>query len=248
MTPSAHHPRRRPVHGAMIGVIVLDTGFDRLPGDVANTATWDFPVQFRVVRGITPKDVIEGDPQQALGPFLDAIDDLVAIGAAGITTSCGFLAVVHPELRRHSPVPIATSSLMQIPLVLNLLPEGRTVGVIVSDRKALQDRHFRNVGAPTGLPLGELPVDGVIRSHMRENRPLADHEAQEREVLAVVERLLAETPTIGAIVSECANLPPHSAAIQRAFGLPVFDIVTLVDWLHSSIRPRAYGGDPRPRR
>ena len=66
-------------------------------------------------------------------------------------------------------------------------------------------------------------------------------------MLAVIECMLAETPAIGAIVSECANLPPHSAAIQRTFGLPVFDIVTLVDWLHSAIRPRDYGGT-RPRR
>lgn len=235
------HPRRKPVHGAMIGMIVLDTGFDRLPGDVANAGTWDFPVQFRVVRGVRPKDVIEGDPQEALATFREAIDDLVAIGVAGITTSCGFLAALHPELRRYCPVPIATSSLMQIPLALSLLPEGQTVGVIVSDRKALEDCHFRNVGAP----LGELPEEGVIRSHMRNNEPLADHVAQEREVLAVVDRMLADTPSIGAIVSECANLPPHSAAIQRQFGLPVFDIVTLVDWLHAAIQPRHYGSDAR---
>lgn len=241
-------PRRKPVHGAMIGVIVLDTGFDRLPGDVANAGTWDFPVQFRVLRGVRPKDVIEGDPKESLSAFREAIDDLVAIGVAGITTSCGFLAAVHPELRRYCPVPIATSSLMQIPLALSLLPESRTVGVIVSDRKALEDRHFLNVGAPLGLPLGELPEDGVIRSHMRNNEPLADHAAQEREVLAVVDRMLTEAPSIGAIVSECANLPPHSAAIQREFGLPVFDIVTLVDWLHAAIQPRHYGSGPRMQR
>lgn len=244
---SLRQPQRRPVHGRMIGVIVLDTGFHRLPGDVANAETWDFPVQFRVVRGVKPKDVIEGDPKETLGVFREAIDDLVAIGAAGITTSCGFLAAVHPELRRYCPVPIATSSLMQIPLALQLLPEDQTVGVIVSDRTALEDRHFLNVGAPTGLPLGELPEHGVIRSHMRNNEPLADHAAQEAEVLAVVARMLAETPAIGAIVSECANLPPHSAAIEREFGLPVFDIVTLVDWLHAAIAPRRYGAGPRIR-
>lgn len=233
-------PPRRPVHGTMIGVIVLDTGFHRLPGDVANAATWDFPVQFRVVRGVRPQDVIEGDPEETLHAFREAIDDLVATGVSGITTSCGFLAAVHPHLRRYSPVPIATSSLMQIPLVLSLLPEDQTVGIIVSDRKALQDRHFLNVGAPLGLPLGELPENGVIRSHMRDNAPLADHAAQEREVLEVVAEMLARTPSIGAIVSECANLPPHSAAIQREFGLPVHDVVTLVSWLHAGLEPRGF--------
>lgn len=232
--------RARPVHGTMIGIMVLDTRFQRLPGDIAHAGTWPFPVQFRVVRGVRPQDVIESDPTEVLARFYDAIDELVATGVDGISTSCGFLAAVHPQLKRHSPVPIATSSLMQIPLALNLLPEGRTVGVIVSDKAALRDEHFINVGAPTNLPIGELPFDGPIRTHMRTNAPRADVAAQEREVLEVVERLLAENPTIGAIVSECANLPPFSASIRNTFGLPVYDIVSLVDWLHAGLEPRRF--------
>lgn len=240
MTRLPRGRRQRPVHGTMIGVMVLDTRFHRLPGDIANAETWRFPVQFRVVHGVRPQDVTEGNPSGVLARFYEAIDDLVALGVDGITTSCGFLAAVHPELRRHSPVPIATSSLMQIPLAMSLLPEGRTVGVVVSDKAALREAHFRNVGAPLDLPLGELAPDGPIRSHMRADAPLADPVAQEREVLAVVERMLAETPSIGAIVSECANLPPFSAAIRRSFGLPVYDIVSLVEWMHAGLSPRRF--------
>ncbi|WP_267214250.1 aspartate/glutamate racemase family protein [Chelatococcus asaccharovorans] len=246
-TSSPRAPRPRPVHGTTVGIIVLDTRFHRLPGDVANAETWPFPVQFRVVRGVRPQDVIAGNPADALARFYEAIDDLVGTGVAGITTSCGFLAAVHPELRRYSPVPIATSSLMQIPLALSLLPEAQTVGIIVSDKAALKDAHFRNSGAPLGLPMGELPFDGPIRSHMRNNAPLADHAAQEREVLEVVERMLTETPTIGAIVSECANLPPFSAAIRQTFGLPVYDIVSLVEWMYAGLKPRRFDDATRAR-
>lgn len=239
-THQIRQPRIRPIHGTMIGVMVLDTRFERLPGDVANANTWPFPVQFRIVRGVRPQDVITGDPAAVLKCFYEAIDDLVAAGVDGITTSCGFLAAVHPQLRRYSPVPIATSSLMQIPLALNLLPEGKTVGIIVSDKAALRETHFRNVGAPVDLPLGELSFNGPIRSHMRDNSPVADAAAQEQEVLDVVNRMLAQTPSIGAIVSECANLPPFSQAINRTFGLPVYDIVTLVDWMRAGLRPRHF--------
>lgn len=232
--------RRRPVHGTIIGIMVLDTGFHRLPGDIAHSGTWPFPVQFRVVRGVRPQDVIDGDPTKVLACFYEAIDDLVATGVDAITTSCGFLAAVHPQLRRYSPVPIATSSLMQIPLALSLLPAGRTVGVLVSDKAALKEAHFRNAGAPHDLPIGELPLHGSIRSHMRDNAPLADRAAQEQEVLEVVERMIADAPSIGAIVAECANLPPFSAAINRTFGLPVYDIVSLVNWLHVGLQPRRF--------
>lgn len=240
MTMLPAKDRRRPVHGAAIGVIVLDTGFERLPGDVANALTWRFPVQFAVARNVRPADVIEGNAEAALDVFRRAIDELVALGVEAITTSCGFLAAVQPQLRAHSPVPFAASSLQQIPLALGMLPAGRTVGVLVSDRHSLKDIHFTNVGAPTGLPLGELPEHGAIRTHMRENRLQGDREAQEREVIEVARHMLDEHPAIGAIVSECANLPPFSAALRHEFGLPVFDIVTLVEWLHAGLRPRAF--------
>ena len=234
-------PRRRPVHGSTVGIIVLDTGFERLPGDIANATTWRFPVQYEVVTGVRPQDVIEGNPEKALPAFYRAIDRLTALGVDGIATSCGFLAMVHPQLRAYSSVPVASSSLMQIPLVLQTLPSDRTVGVIVSDGSSITDRHFLNVGAPLGLPLGELPFDGPIRSNMRDNSARVSYRAQERDVFGVVARMLAETPSIGAIVSECANLPPYSHAIEREFGLPVYGVVSLVEWLHAGLRPRSFG-------
>lgn len=242
---SGRRVRRRPVHGAHIGIIVLDTGFERIPGDVANALTWRFPVQYHVVTGIRPKDVIEGDAEKALPAFYDAIDRLTELGVDGIATSCGFLAAVHPQLRAHSSVPVASSSLMQIPLLLQTLPAGKTVGVIVSDRKSVTDKHFTNVGAPVGLPLGELAFDGPVRANMRNNVARVSYEEQERDVLETVERMLVETPSIGALVGECANLPPYSRAIEKTFGVPVYDVVSLVEWLHAGLRPRSFHAQAR---
>ena len=39
----------------------------------------------------------------------------------------------------------------------------------------------------------------------------------------------------GAIVLECTDLPPFAAALRRALRLPVFDIVTLANWVYESI-------------
>lgn len=232
--------RGRPVHGVGVGIIVLDTAFERLPGDIANALTWRFPVQFHVVRGVTPQRVIGGDPGDYLPPFYEAIDHLVGLGVDAISTSCGFLAAAQPLLAAYSPVPIAASSLLQIPLVAAVLPAGRTVGVITSDKASLTDGHFTGVGAPAGLPVAELPEDGVIRTNMRSGARQVSCDAQEREVVEVVGRLLDAHPGIGALVQECANLAPYSARLQELFDRPVYDIVTLVDWLHSGLRPRRF--------
>ena len=233
--------RGRPVHGVAIGIIVLDTAFTRIPGDIANALTWRFPVQFHVVRGVTPQRVIGGDPDDYLPPFLAAIDHLVALGVDGITTSCGFLAAAQPPHTPYSPVPVATTSLMQIPLVRAVLPASRTIGVVCTDKARLTDDHFLGVGAPLGLPVAELAADGPIRTAMRTGARVVDTAAQEEEVVETVGALLRERPDIGAIVHECANLAPYSARLREVHGRPVYDIVTLVDWLHAGLRPRRFG-------
>lgn len=232
--------RGRPAHGVAIGIMVLDTSFERLPGDIANALTWRFPVQFEVVRGVTPQRVIGGDPADYLPPFFAAIDKLVAVGVDGITTSCGFLAASQARLTAYSPVPIAATSLLQIPLVLATLPAGRTVGVLASDKAKLTAEHFLGVGAPPDLPVAELPADGVIRRNMREGARSVSYAEQEKEAIAVTEAFLAAHPNIGAIVHECANLAPYSARLQALFGVPVYDIVSLVDWFHAGLRPRRW--------
>jgi Asp/Glu/hydantoin racemase len=36
-------------------------------------------------------------------------------------------------------------------------------------------------------------------------------------------------------VLECTNLTPFSSDIQQRFGIPVFDMVTLVNWFHHGL-------------
>lgn len=113
------------VYGARVGILMLDTQWPRPPGDTGNATTWPFPVLYKVVRGATARVVIH-EQGRGLGPaFLEAAADLVREGADGITTTGGFLALFQRELAAHVKVPVASSSLMQIPLVQALLPPGR---------------------------------------------------------------------------------------------------------------------------
>src|SRR6185312_5932440 len=232
--------RQQPVHGITIGIMMLDTGFQRLPGDIGYAPTFNFPVQYAVVRGATPDRIVGPGAPDTLDLFLRAADDLVALGVDGITTSCGFLAILHPQLVAYCPVPVASSSLLQIPLVQSMLPRGQRVGVLTADAAALTPAHFRAVGVEPGLPTVGMQPNGVFRRNNRTGQPLVDRAAQEHEVLAMAEELLTRHDNIGAIVSECTNLPPYSAKIEETFGVPVFDIVTLVNWFHTGLKPRRY--------
>ena len=92
MTPRIAHGGRA-VYGARLGILMLEARFPRIPGDMGNAETWPFPVLYRVVRGASPDRVVVRGAEGLLDAFIEAARELVAIGADGITTNCGFLSV-----------------------------------------------------------------------------------------------------------------------------------------------------------
>ena len=232
------------VYGAALGILMLEARFARIPGDMGNALTWPFPVHYRVVHGASPNASafpVLGGAAGLLQPFKDAAAELVAMGAAAITTNCGFLSLFQAELAAHVGVPVATSALMQVPWVQATLPPGRRVGVITISAGSLTPAHLETVGAPADTPVtgcddGEELFPVLIRG----TRDDLDSAAAEADVLAAARALLAANPAVGAIVLECTNMPPYAAAVAAATGLPVFDAVTLVHWLHGAVRPQRW--------
>ncbi len=114
------------IFGASVGILMLETQFPRIPGDMGNAATWPFPVRYRVVKGATPGNVVRGDPLRQLDAFIAAGRELVEMGCDGITTTCGFLSLVQEDLKEALDVPVAASSLIQAPMIERLLPAERS--------------------------------------------------------------------------------------------------------------------------
>ena len=52
-----------------IGILMLDTRFERFPGDVGHPATWPFPVRFRIVPGAGAEEATGANPARLLEPF-----------------------------------------------------------------------------------------------------------------------------------------------------------------------------------
>jgi len=224
----------RTLYGLPVGILMLETRFPSPPGDVGNASTWPFPVRYRIVKGAESR-VIIGDGLKMLGPFTEAARELEADGVKMITTSCGFLAVAQRELQAAVRVPVLTSSLLQVPLAARLIRGDQRVAIITS-RDHLTERHFEG----TGWSSKEIPVHVTVlpeNAQMTEvyssmvaeaPHPEADQEIIESDLVDAADRTLRDHPEVGAIVLECTNYVPYSAAIRRATGLPVFDLYTLV--------------------
>ena len=174
--------------------------------------------------------------------FVEAAQDLVRLGAEAITTNCGFLALMQKELAAQAGVPVATSSLMQVPWVQSTLPPGKRVGVITVSGATLTPAHLEAAGVPL-----DTPVVGVehgrefFRVIIKAAKDDLDVTLAEQDILAAGRELVARHPDVGAIVFECTNMSPYAAALQAATGLPVYDIYSMISWFHCGLRPRAFG-------
>lgn len=222
----------RTLYGHALGVIMLDTTFPRVPGDVGNALTWPFPVLYRVVPGALISRVVGPEPDLSLlEPLLDAARGLEADGVRAITTSCGFLAIFQRELAAAVSVPVLTSALLQVPLVTQFLRPDQRVGVLTARADELTAAHFAFAGwsaAQAPVRIGELAPDAVLHSVFTDGAVEADTEVLEAELVAGATDLVRRHPDVGALVLECTNFVPFSQAIRAAVGRPVFDLYTLV--------------------
>jgi hypothetical protein len=195
-----------------LGILMLDTRFPRLPGDVGHASSWRMPVRYRTVAGASPQRVVRENDPALLRPFIDAARALADDGAAAITTSCGFLIRHQDALQAALTVPAWTSSLL-------LLPQMSAPGVITVDAASLGD---------IGAPVEGLEPGGALQRTLLDDLPTLDAAAAEADTVAAARRLVARHPEVGQIVLECTNLPPHAAAVERATGRPVHHLMTLV--------------------
>ena len=228
------------VYGAAIGILMLEARFPRIPGDMGNAATWPFPVLYRVVREATPERVVRRNAEGLKDAFIAAARDLVADGADGITTNCGFLSLFQEAIAAAAGVPVATSSLMQVPMVERLLPPGRRAGILTISGSTLTTAHLAAAGARPDTPIGTTEGGREFTRAILGNELELDVEAARADNVEAAERLVEAHPEVGALVLECTNMIPYAADIRAATGLPVFAMDTFVSWFHASLVPRRF--------
>lgn len=222
-----------------LGILMLDTRFPRIPGDVGNPDTWDFPVEYAVIRGATPQAIVCDDTDSFTGAFIQEGRRLVARGCTGIATTCGFLALIRPRLAASLSVPVAASALEQAAQIKALLAPNRHVSVLTISKQSLSPAHLEAAGVPGDTYVVGVEETGFARSILG-NAQRLNVEAARLEMTQAAQRVLAEAPNTGAILLECTNMVPYAPHISAATGLPVYSIYTYLNWFHQSLVPRVF--------
>ena len=224
---------------ALLGILMLDTKFPRIPGDVGNPDTWDFPVRYSVVRGATPQAVVCQDPEPFVRAFIVAGQDLVSGGCRGIATTCGFLSLIRPRLAKELGVPVAASALEQAAQIQTTLGPGRRIGILTISAASLTEQHLAVAGVPANAVVCGVEETDFARSILGNDTSLDVTQAR-HDLSEAAMQMTADAPDIGAIILECTNMVPYAPDIARLTGVPVFSVYSYLTWFHDSLVPRTF--------
>lgn len=241
----------RTITGVAIGIIksggVL---YPRLPGDVANATTYNFPVYIKEMEATNLQQLLTTEPDPAfIKETIKAGKELEQLGCRAIVGCCGYFANYLPEIAAGLNVPCFLTSLMQVPIVRRALKPSQKVGIMCADSRVLSPVALKNCGIDD---LSTVVITGL--ESMPEMHNLLDvHDGItgtghwnpgqfEQEIVSLAKETVSKHPDIGALVLECTALPPFAWAIQEAVRLPVFDYSTLINWAYSAVVRRPFAG------
>ncbi len=233
------------IAGFPIGIVYIDdVWYPMLPGNVVNASTYDFPVLLKSVDGLDIESLFTCK-DSVLPAIQAACTKLQKQGVRAITGACGFFGNYQKAMAEAMDVPVALSSLVQLPWIATVLKPSQTIGVLTADKSSITERLYDNCSV--SKELRERLIVKDLRNEeefscILEGRGEFNNGVVEQEVVGKALEIIREHPETGAILLECSDMPPYAAAIQHATGLPVFDFITLIKWLHSSVAQKPYYG------
>ena len=230
------------VAGNAIGIVVLTLSYPLFPGNVANASTYEFPVLFKILPATSIPQILRGDPG-LLDQVIEGGRELERQGVRAVVGACGYFANYQKATAAALAVPTFLSSLVQIPVISQALKPGQKVGVICADRPSLTSETLSQCGVhdATNLVVYGAQDSPEFRNILECTGRFNSRKLQV-ELVDVAQRMVRENPEVGAILLECSDMPPYAWAIQNATGLPVFDYITLINWVYGAVVRRPFGG------
>jgi aspartate/glutamate racemase len=230
----------RAIAGVQVGVLTLDTRHVLVPGNVQHARSFKFPVRYEVVMGVSGAALMGGDPS-ALRAIVAAARALESAGVDVIVGACGSFANYQSEVAAAVDIPVFTSILLEVPLILRGLPPSRKLGLIFASTSTLTPQVLSECkihDLDRLVVVGAESIDAF--KDILEQSATLDNRALEAGLVELCIATLHREPLIGAWLIQCSDLPPYACAIQKATRLPVFDMVTFVDHVYAACRRQPY--------
>ncbi len=233
-------PAPRYTSGFTLGIVAVDLSYPKMPGNVANATTFDFPVRYEKV-SFEIEQLFAGDPSIKT-QVIQAAQRLEQEGVRAIIGACGYFAHFQKDVADAVEVPVFMSSLCQLPSIKAWLPSDKKIAVFAADGDSITDELLSQVSSDVNQ-LVVVNVGGRESfAAIRWGKGALDNGKLEDDLATLAQYTCVRHPEVEAILLECSDLPPYAAAIQRATGLPVFDFITLAKWVESAVMQQPYYG------
>lgn len=163
----------------------------------------------------------------------------------------------------HQPPPVFMSSLFQIPMIQAILPANAKIAVFTAnsaslekDEKELFKQYKFHIKNNPLIDLVGLQHAGgfqyvAMPPQSKSNKPLSDRIKEPQgdrtietasatdirkaraSIMEAAEK--AKAAGVQAIVFECTELPHYAHSVRKATHLPVFDVVTMIDYFANAV-------------
>ena len=236
LRPGAHYS------GAPVGILLLDGDMIWGPGSVANASSYGYPVQFQVVKNMGATGILEPADEYSIAQITQAAQALEQNGAKLIVGACGYFIKFQEHVKDAVNVPVALSSLLQIPMIISNLSRQQSLGVVTAVEGQVDEAMLlaSGVASPDRIVVAAIEQGGNFFDCGLGRSDVFIPDELEANVLATVRKMVAENPAIGAILLECSEFPPFAAAVSEATGLPIFDFISMIDYFAGALKPRTF--------
>jgi hypothetical protein len=210
------------------------------------------------------------DPSTVFQKMQDVIKELSSVGVAAIVADVGYSMQFQLSVQRMTKTPVFLSSVMQVAMLRGRLagvPERKVIILTANSatfdmNKMIPDflmpadevkTHIRLLGGQNALG-GKWVVNGNSLSRLKKDAfddgACIESGAPDmaKFVSAKVQEIQeTEGGEVVAVVIECTEMPEYANAIRYKTGLPVYDVMTLVDWVSTGSRIGLYSAfvDPK---
>jgi len=232
-------------YGETIGILLLENYVPFIPGDTANATTYRYPVRFQRVPGLSVERIFNHD-MSMYQVFKEKALSLYEEGVKAITGDCGFMAVYQKQLAADLDIPVFLSSLLQIPFMLSIIGAKDSITIITANSRSLTPDLLEGLDITpqmqervhiVGLEDCEEFVEAVF-----EEKGTLDSDKVETCVVEHSIKAIRDFPDTKAFLLECSLLPPYAHSVAKETGLPVFDYISMIDYVHDAIIKKRYTG------
>ena len=221
-----------------LGVIRLDYDYETAVGDVDNPQSFPYPVEYRVVPGLTFAICQEGGAaiteqiKQDILTVTKLFHEDPSIKM--ITGDCGFMINIQDIVNEATDKPVVMSSLIALPSLCALYDKDETIAVFTANSVTLDPILDKLLAMSAIKPehkdrLQIVGCQDVPGFDAVEKGEKVDVEKVTPGMAELALKTIRANQRIKCILLECTELPPYADSLKYVTGLPVYDSISTCD-------------------